>query len=97
MPFKTDVLVLSPLGVVVRVFEISLLVNLSVFLFDFFVVLGMGLVVTIFFVVCLFDVCVGVVFDKMALKAFVILVDVFVLLSEVNVELPCPNIAKLLG
>lgn len=49
LPFKTDVLVLSPLGVVVRVFEISLLVNLSVFLFDFFVVLGIGLVVTIFF------------------------------------------------
>lgn len=95
--FKIDVFVFFLLGVVVWVFEISLFVNLFVFLFDFFVVLGMGLVVIIFFVVWFFDVCVGVVFDKMVLKVFVIFVDVFVFLFEVNVELFCLNIVKLFG
>lgn len=94
---KIDVCVFLLLGVVVWVFEISFFVNLFVFLFEFFVVLGMGLIVIIFFVVWFFDVCVGVVFDKMVLKVFVIFVDVFVFLFEVNVEVFCLNIVKLFG
>lgn len=80
----------------------SLLFKIDVFLLLgvvvwVFVILGMGLVVIIFFVVWFFDVCIGVVFDKMVLKVFVIFVDVFVFLFEVNVEVFCLNIVKLFG